>query len=260
MIASKLTRATSMATRDRSVVIVALAAVIALSWMYTIYLAGGLEPASAADLAMPQAQYWSPPEFLFMFLMWVIMMVAMMLPSASPMILTYANAQRGKSRSSEVLPGTTWLTLGYVAAWSVFSLIATLAQCALHAAALLSSAMASANSVLGGVILIAAGIFQWTPLKHACLAKCRSPMGFFMIEWRDGSRGAFVMGWRHGVYCVGCCWALMGLLFVTGVMNLLWIALISVFVLVEKIAPHPLRIAQVSGALLIAYGVILSVR
>jgi predicted metal-binding membrane protein len=179
----------------------------------------------------------------------------MMLPSAAPMLLLYAKAVRGKNRTHGALARTSLFAAGYAVAWAGFSLLATFAQWALHALALLSPEMVSTSAKLGGALLIVAGVFQWTKLKHACLSKCRSPLGFFMSEWRDGVRGAWVMGLRHGIYCVGCCWALMALLFVTGVMNLLWIAAISIFVLLEKIAPAGHWVARISGILLVAAGV-----
>jgi len=145
--------------------------------------------------------------------------------------------------------------MGYLLAWTIFSAMATALQWGLHAKALLSTKMVSTSPILGGSILIAAGIFQLTPLKHACLAHCRTPLTFIMAEWREGIGGALWMGLRHGIFCLGCCWVLMLLLFVTGVMNLLWVAILTAFVMVEKIAPAPRWISRAAGVVLIAWGV-----
>jgi predicted metal-binding membrane protein len=144
--------------------------------------------------------------------------------------------------------------IGYVAAWTGFSIAATLAQEVLHSAALVSSMGIGTSRIFGGIVLMATGIFQWTPLKNACLHHCRSPIGFMLTEWRDGNRGAFQMGLHLGAYCVGCCWLLMALLFIAGVMNLWWIAAITAFVLLEKVAPAGLWIARASGLMLLLWG------
>jgi predicted metal-binding membrane protein len=144
--------------------------------------------------------------------------------------------------------------LGYVAVWTSFSALAAVAQWALHATALLSPRMVSTSPVLGGGLLIAAGVFQWTPLKHACLAHCRSPLSFLSTDWREGWRGAFAMGWKHGAYCTGCCWVLMALLFVAGVMNLWWIAAITLLVLLEKVLPRGLWFGRAAGVSFIVWG------
>lgn len=144
--------------------------------------------------------------------------------------------------------------LGYVIVWTGFSAVATLAQWGLHSLALLSPMMVSTSPILGGVLLIGAGIFQFTPLKHACLAHCRTPLGFLMTEWREGTQGALFMGLRHGSFCVGCCWLLMALLFVAGVMNLLWVAAIAAYVLIEKVVPEGQWVSRAIGSLVIVWG------
>jgi predicted metal-binding membrane protein len=175
----------------------------------------------------------------------VVMMVAMMTPSVSPTLLMFTSILR--SRAHKPFARAAIFLLGYLLIWSGFSVAAALAQLVLHDAV-------STATVIGGVVLIAAGIFQLTPLKHACLARCRSPQGFFMTEWREGKRGALVMGLRHGEFCLGCCWLLMSLLFVAGVMNLIWMAAIAIFVLVEKIAPFGEWTSRAAGVLLIGAG------
>ena len=155
---------------------------------------------------------------------------------------------------------TAILILGYLVVWTVYSVVAALAQAGLHAAAQLSPAMAATSPLLAGGLLVAAGVFQWAPLKRACLAACRSPLSFLMTGWREGPAGAFVMGFRHGLYCLGCCWALMALLFASGVMHLLWVAAKAVAVLVEKVVPRGDLVGRLAGTVLAAAGVLLVVR
>jgi predicted metal-binding membrane protein len=184
-------------------------------------------------------------------------MVAMMIPSAAPMILMFAGVNRRRREQQVPYVPTSVFLLGYLVVWAAFSVLATAAQWGLHAASLLSPMMVSTTPVLGGILLLVAGIYQWTPLKHACLSKCRSPLGFVLNEWREGRWGAFLMGLKHGSYCTGCCWSLMALLFVAGVMNLLWVAAIAGFILLEKLAPAGQRMGQAAGVLMIAGGVML---
>ena len=191
------------------------------------------------------------------FAMWVVMMAGMMLPSAAPAILLYGGLVRKSAERGKVLPAVWIFAGGYLAAWTGFSLAATLLQASLERAALLTPAMTSASSLLSASVLFAAGIYQLTPLKQACLGKCRNPLEFFVTRWRDGAAGAFRMGVGHGAYCVGCCWALMLLLFVAGVMNLAWVALIAAFVFVEKLLPAPTFVSRITGAVLIATGIYL---
>ena len=149
---------------------------------------------------------------------------------------------------------TTLFVVGYVGAWTLFSVLATLLQWALHESALISPAMQTTSSALGAAVLIAAGVYQWTPLKHACLRRCRSPFAFLLNEWRTGAAGAFAMGIHHGALCTACCWLLMAVLFVVGVMNLAWIVVITAFVVAEKVLPHGDRIARYAGVALVAWG------
>ena len=206
-----------------------------------------------AAMGMPEMRSWDVSELAWLFVMWSVMMVAMMLPSAAPLMLLVVGVYRRRGAGARWL--TTAFTGGYLAAWTAFSLVAALAQVILHRTALLSPAMASRSVVLGGVILIAAGVYQWLPIKNACLTHCRSPLHFLTHEWREGSGGAFIMGITHGGYCVGCCWAVMALLFVAGVMNLLWVAAIAAFVLVEKLVPQGLLVGRVAGVACVAWGV-----
>jgi predicted metal-binding membrane protein len=207
-------------------------------------------------LMMPASAPWQPIEFGYVFAMWVVMMVGMMTPSVAPMILIYARVGRQAATQGKPFAASGWFAGGYLLAWTAFSLIATAAQWALERAALLTPMMVSASNILGAIVLILAGLYQWTPLKEACLSYCRSPLVFIQSQggFRRGPGGALALGFRHGIYCIGCCWALMALLFVGGVMNLLWIAVLAIFVLVEKVVPFGSVVARVAGLAFIAAG------
>ena len=231
--------------RDRLLVLSGLVSISALSWCYTWYLAWDMQHSHKALCGMSQ---------LLMFAMWVIMMVAMMVPSAAPMILLFAAVNRKRREQERPFVSTGIFLLGYLVVWSVFSAVATIVQWHLHEAALLTPMMVSASPLLSAATLTAAGLFQLTPLKHTCLKHCRSPLGFLLTDWRDGAWGAFLMGLRHGSYCLGCCWLLMALLFVAGVMNLVWLAVITIFVLLEKVAPVGMHLSRATGLLLTGWG------
>ncbi|HEX6142910.1 MAG TPA: DUF2182 domain-containing protein [Geminicoccaceae bacterium] len=267
--------------RDRLIVIGALACVVVLSWAWVLAGAGmgmsafemtgmtlvpaGLGDARPAEMAAPvagmsgmagmamQPAAWSPGYALMMFFMWWIMMVAMMLPSAAPMILLYAAVSRKRVRESPHLR-TLVFALAYLLVWAGFSAVATAAQFGLERAGLVSSLMASTSAVLGGLILLAAGLWQLTPVKQACLRHCQSPIFFIAHHWRPGTAGALLMGLGHGAYCAGCCWFLMALLFVGGVMNLIWIAGLALFVLLEKTVPPRHWLTRATGVLLLTGG------
>jgi predicted metal-binding membrane protein len=244
--------------RDRIIVVSSLAIIMVLSWAYVFSIASDMQNMDVpTEIAMPQMQAWGITNFALTFVMWAVMMVAMMTPSAAPMILMFAGINRRRQKERTPYVSTSVFLLGYLVVWAAFSVLATAAQWGLHAASLLSPIMVSTSPVLGGVLLLIAGVYQWTPLKHACLSKCRSPLGFVLNEWREGRWGAFLMGLKHGGYCTGCCWSLMALLFVAGVMNLLWVAAIAGFILIEKVAPAGQRMGQAAGGLMIAGGVVL---
>jgi len=206
-----------------------------------------------AAMGMHMNMPWRPADFFFTFAMWTVMMVGMMAPSAAPMLLLFAAARAGRSNRGLPLK-TLAFALGYIAVWASFSVGATAAQWGLHQAAMLSAVMASSSGRVSGAILMAAGAYQLTPWKSKCLTHCRSPLGFLMADWRDGTGGAFRMGFRHGAYCLGCCWALMCVLFVVGVMNLVWVAALTGFVLIEKTGPAGAIVARVAGAGMIVVG------
>lgn len=203
---------------------------------------------------------WTALDFAVMFAMWAVMMVGMMLPAATPMALLYAQVARKAARDGSVLPPTAVFVTGYLAAWTLFSAGATAAQWALEHAALLSPMLVSTSPELGAGLLVAAGAYQLTPWKGACLSRCRNPAMFFATHFRPGTRGALRLGFRYGLYCLGCCWVLMGLLFVGGVMNLVWIAALTVFVLAEKLIPLGGPGGRIAGVLLIGSGAWLLVR
>ena len=211
-----------------------------------------------ADMGMSSMDMpWTATDVFFTFTMWAVMMVGMMTGTAAPMLLLFAGAHAARGTRRMSLPVITF-GLGYTIVWVAFSAGAALAQWALHQAAMLTPAMAASNARLAGGILVAAGVYQLTPVKGTCLIRCRSPLGFLMTNWRDGALGALQMGLRHGVYCLGCCWLLMCLLFVVGVMNLVWVAALTAFVLVEKIGPFGLIVARIAGAIMIVFGILVA--
>jgi predicted metal-binding membrane protein len=256
---------------DRAVVVTAVAAITLLSWRYLTREAAAMDAMAAdqamhAAMGMPAMATWGGAELLALFLMWSVMMIAMMLPSATPLLFLVAGTYRrrdsratvggsGDSRTRHASLLTLIFAAGYLITWTAFSALAALSQIGLHRAALLSPEMRTTSAMAGGLVLVAAGVYQWLPIKGACLTHCRSPLSFLSHEWREGAGGALVMGARHGLYCVGCCWALMLLLFVAGVMNLAWIAGLALFVLIEKLAPRGVQFGRIAGILLVAWGV-----
>ena len=241
---------------ERTIVIVGLVGVVSLSWLYILTGAGMEMPDMTSTAGMMGMQTdWSTSYFMLMLFMWWVMMLAMMLPSAAPMILLYSAVNsKNRERGNAFVP-TGIFVAGYMITWGVFSFLATILQWALVEAALLSPVMASTSVWFGAGLLISSGIYQFTPLKQACLKHCQSPLTFLMNRWRLGRQGAVIMGLEHGVYCLGCCWMLMGLLFFGGVMNLFWIAGLAVFVLIEKPLVIGSWINRIGGALLIVWGV-----
>ena len=254
--------------RDRARIVIAIVILTALAWAYLWQLAddmamGGMDMTgfrmvpSGMGMMMPAEAPWRPIEFAFVLAMWVVMMIGMMTPSIAPMVLLYARVGRQAAIQNKPFPATVWFLAGYFVAWIGFSLAATFLQWGLERAALLSPMMVGANKFVGGGVLVAAGLYQWTPLKDKCLRQCQAPWLFIQRHggFRRDAKGSLVLGVEHGVYCVGCCWALMTLLFVGGVMNIVWIAALAILVLAEKIIPAGRLISRIVGAGLIAGGV-----
>ena len=251
--------------RDRVVVGWALAGLVILSWTYLLVGAGTGTPALHMSgfptaprmndpMSMMQPAPWTFGYALLIFVMWWLMMLATMLPSAAPMILLYAALTRKQVEASSPYMGTSLFAFGYLAVWAGFSAIAVVLQWQLARYALLSPMMVTTSVAIGALLLIAAGVWQFTPLKHACLRHCRAPAEFLAMHWRAGQAGAVRMGLLHGIYCLGCCWSLMLLLFYGGIMNIYWIAGLATVILVEKIAPVGIWVSGLLGAALIVWG------
>jgi len=268
----------AMLRRDRFIVVAGLTLVIVIAWIW-IWAGAGMgmgmdamdmtrgsqrQMAASAGHAMPGMPVmaamamtpasWSPGYAALMFSMWWVMMVAMMLPSAAPMLLLFAGINRKQKMGNHPYAPTGLFAAGYLAAWGTFSLIAAGLQWGLEGLGLLSAMMVTTDTLLAGAILVAAGVWQLSPFKTTCLRHCRSPIGFIAHGWRPGRLGAFRMGLDHGAYCLGCCWFLMGLLFVGGIMNLYWIVGLTVFILLEKVAPMGLWLGRFAGVVLIGWG------
>jgi predicted metal-binding membrane protein len=239
--------------RDRTVVVGALMGAIVLAWAYLLLVAG--PDASMAAMGEPMMPMpLTPATFGVMALMWIAMMAAMMLPSAAPMILLFAAIDRKRTERGSLIGATGLFTFAYLLVWAAFSIAAASAQWGLQQGRLLSPEMAAGSTALAGALLMVAGVYQLTPLKQACLRHCRSPLDFLTRYWRKGTVGALQMGLRHGLFCLGCCWALMALLFVGGIMNMFWVAALALFVLLEKIVPGGRWLGYAAGIGLLLWG------
>ncbi len=241
---------------DRLIVLGAIAVISLLAWLQIVWLAGHMQGMDMKGMAMPEAAQPGALAFAVTFAMWTAMMTGMMLPSAAPMVLIYAGVARQAADRGKPFAPAGCVAGGYLVAWMVFSLAATSAQWALERALLLTPTLTIAGSTLGGALLIAAGLYQWAPLKERCLSQCHAPLSFIQQHggFRRDAGGALKLGWRHGLYCIGCCWALMAILFVMGLMNLAWIAALAIFILLEKIVPAGWPVSRIAGVLLIAAG------
>lgn len=237
----------------------ALLLITALALGYTYWLATGFDMSTMMSTTFVA---WSPGYFTFMLVMWIVMMVGMMTPSVAPTVLLYAAFARRNTRQGQVFPSAGWFVAGYLLAWSAFAVLATLCQWLLEWLALVTPMMAGTSRKLGAAILVAAGVYQWLPVKQSCLAQCRSPLSFIQRQggFPSRARGALRLGWRHGLYCIGCCWALMLLLFAFGVMNLYWIAGLMVFVLLEKILPFAGIFSRAAGVAAVVAGLMMMLR
>ncbi len=256
---SDLSSSSASPRHERLVLTICLIAVTALSWAYLVRLDRQMSAAMESDAAMAAMGMdmrapWGAADVAVTFVMWVVMMIGMMVPSAGPVLLLFSGT--AAARQERGLPVLVLaFGCGYLAVWTGFSAAATLAQWGLHEASILSLSMRTSSSFFGGAVLIVAGAYQLSPLKAVCLSQCRSPLGVLLANWRSGLGGAFRMGARHGAYCLGCCWALMSVLFVVGVMNLLWVAILGGVVLLEKISPVGVSVARTAGVLILLAGV-----
>lgn len=221
-----------------------------IGWLFLVWAVADMQH-PLAQLMMPMDPEWSMGNYLAVFLMWSAMMMAMMLPASAPMVLTFLNLCRQKHQV-----GRAWVFVtAYLVIWTAFSASATALHWGLQTAKLITPMMASNSIWLTAILLLVAGVVQFSPLKQVCLRYCRTPMGFLLTEWREGVGGAWQMGFKHGLFCLGCCWALMVLLFVAGVMNLVWVAALTAAVIVEKLHPSGVVIGKLLGILLIAVGI-----
>ena len=249
--------------RDRLWVALGLVAAIGLAWAYLLREAAAMN-AMAAETRMHAAmgmgamtiRTWGVSDWFALFVMWGVMMVGMMLPSAAPVILLVLGAYRLR-RETYARAAAFAFVSGYLLVWTAFSAIAALGQFVLHRTAVLSTEMQVYSATVSGVILLIAGVYQWLPLKNRCLVHCQSPLAFFTQHWRRGIDGGLSMGVRHGAYCVGCCWLAMTVLFVVGVMNIVWIAVLAAFVLLEKLAPGGRIAGRLAGVAAAGWGLYL---
>ena len=239
----------SIARRDRAVTVGGLVTLTLLAWFYLLRVHREMADMAGMGMAM---EAWTARDALTAVAMWTVMMIAMMLPSAAPMIVTFATLNRKRpAHAGTPHVNTALFVTGYVAMWSALSVAAAGGQWGLQHASLMAADVHRVGPRVGAVFLVGAAVYQVTPFKYACLARCQTPFRFLMAEWREGNAGAFVMGVRHGLFCLGCCWVLMTLLFVGGVMNLAWVALLAGFVLVEKLVAHR-SVSWASAAVMVA--------
>ena len=265
--------------KDRIIVYLGIILILAVSWGYIIgmgwhmgTLPFGTEPMkmdgsmkmdmnnkslleSVLTWMPPMSGIWSFSDFFLLFIMWAVMMIAMMTPSILPMIMLFTSLNSKKIKENKPSASPLNLLMGYLLSWVLFSLVITFPQYGLHKIGLLTPMMEPTHAALGGVILMLAGIYQFTPFKDACLSVCQSPLSFMMNNWRDGNLGAFLIGYKHGFYCVGCCWFLMLTLFALGVMNIMWVAILTIFVMFEKLSvKSPLQYRYFTGFVFLGWG------
>jgi predicted metal-binding membrane protein len=226
--------------RERLVTGLALAITVVVAWAYLVRDAAEMQAMAGearmhAAMGMADPRVWGFRAWLGLFAMWAVMMAAMMLPSAAPVEMLVLGVYRRRN-TQQARTATLAFILGYLAVWTGFSLAASIIQLVLHRAALVGADMRLASNAVSGLLFLAVGIYQWLPIKRACLTHCQSPLGFLTQHWREGARGGVEMGLRHGAFCLGCCWLLMMPLFVVGTMNLIWVAMLTALVLVEKLA------------------------
>jgi predicted metal-binding membrane protein len=258
---------TAVLRRDRIVIFLVLTFLTALAWSYLLWLSadmgmGGMDMIglrmipSGMGLMVPADMAWQPVEFVLVFVMWAVMMVSMMTPSAAPMFLMYGRIGRQTELQGTPLTATVWFAAGYFLVWVGFALLATLVQWVFERSDLLNFAMASKGNGIAGLIFVVAGLYSWTRLNELCLVQCQKPFEFVMRHggYRRDAPGCVMLGLRHGAYCVGCCWTLMALLLVGGVMNILWIVLLALLALLERVTSVGRLITRLAGIVLVGAG------
>ena len=280
--------------KDRMIVYVGVTIVLLFSWFYILGMGWHMntlpfvDNSSSMNMDMPsdtmdmdasmsmnkdsnlitQVLTWMPPmsniwmisDFFLLFMMWTVMMIAMMTPSILPMLMLFTALNARKNAQGQEATSSMVLLAGYLSSWVLFSLFITLPQYYLHTNGFLNMMMEPMHAYLAAFVLILAGIYQFTPYKDACLNVCQSPLSFLTNNWQDGKLGTFIIGYKHGFYCVGCCWALMLTLFALGVMNILWVIILTIFVLFEKLSyNYPLTYRRVVGVFLISWGLVIAV-
>mgnify|MGYP001184065924 CR=1 FL=1 len=260
--------------KDRMTVYIGVLIVLLTSWVYiigmgwhmgTLPLSGEMTKDSSLLTSIltwmpPMNNVWQAQDFFLLFLMWSVMMTAMMTPSILPMLMLFTTLSIRQKQQGQEPSSTLVLLAGYLTSWILFSLVITFPQYLMHLSGMLNPMMEPTHAYLGSMMLVIAGIYQFTPLKDACLTVCQSPLSFMMNNWKDGNLGAFIIGYKHGFFCVGCCWALMLTLFALGVMNIMWVIILTVVVLFEKLSyKNPLLFRRVTGTLLIFWGIAITV-
>ena len=251
--------------RDRLWISFGLVAMVTFAWVFLLREASIMNAMAATEkmhaamgMAGMNMRAWDATDWIALFMMWSVMMVGMMLPSAAPVIMLVLGAYRLRSDANARMAAVAFIG-GYLVIWTAFSAVAALGQLQLHRTALLSDDMRLHSAIVSGVLLLIAGAYQWLPLKNRCLVQCQAPLAFLTQHWKKGVGGGFSMGVRHGAFCVGCCWMLMLLLFVLGVMNLLWIAILAAVVMIEKLSSHGRAAARVFGVAVASWGIYLLV-
>jgi predicted metal-binding membrane protein len=249
----------SVVRRDRLLTGVGLVITVGLAWAYLLRDAAEMQAMAGearlhAAMGMADPRVWGLQAWFGLFAMWAVMMAAMMLPSAAPVVMLVLGVYRRRN-TQQARTATLAFILGYLAVWTGFSLAASVVQLALHRSALVGADMRIVSGTISGLLFLAIGIYQWLPIKRACLTHCQSPLGFLTQHWREGVRGGLEMGLRHGAFCLGCCWPLMVLLFVVGTMNLIWVAALTALVLVEKLAQRGgAALGRLAGVAMAAWG------
>jgi len=250
--------------RDRLLMAAGLVITTLLAWIYLLRANAAMNAMAAeahmhAAMGMADMRMWGVSAWFDLFVMWAVMMVAMMLPSAAPMMLLVLGVYRRRADPQARLAAVMFVA-GYVLAWTAFSAVAAGLQVSFHRTALLAPDMHLTSAALSGMVLVLVGVYQWLPIKNTCLMHCQSPLGFLSTHWREGARGGLEMGLRHGLFCIGCCWLLMSVLFVVGVMNLFWVAVLAAVVLLEKLAKRGEMIGRIAGIAAASWGLFLLTR